>query len=208
MNETTMELSSPHIAKLHRLALVIGILLTAEMRSHAAAAETVPPATVQLVSQNLLDALKSLKTSDATRRQAVYDLILKQGDARLVPAIRAYKDGQLQLRDDRLTIYGPRAEVPGRGSVLPLIDAITADQVNGPDGQPIYVPKPDLSQAMKAPPPAEKRFLNDVIAALSLNDPDPNKRKDAIISAGDRADEALLPALKTQLANTPSGPYA
>jgi len=143
------------------------------------------------VSPEVIDALKSLKTADVTARQKVYDLLAQKGDARLIPALTAFRDGSLQLRDGRLTIYGPRVEVPDRGKVLPLIDAVTGEPVLGPDNKPIYFPKVDLSQAMKAPPRLEKAQVSDVIDSLSLLDPDPTVRIASIRETGSKAVRAL-----------------
>jgi len=115
--------------------------------------------TVAPVPQELVDALKSLKTADTAGRQKVYDLLARKGDARLIPALKAYRDGSLQLRDGRLVVFGERVTIAGRGSVLPLVDALTGEAVRGPDGQPIYFPKPDLSQAIKAPASCGKKLL-------------------------------------------------
>jgi urea transport system permease protein len=168
--------------------------------SWAATSTDVPP--------EIVDAVKGLKTADAPARQKVYDLIATRGDARLIPALKAYRDGALLLRDGRLTIYGSRTDVPGKGSVLPIIDAITAQPIAGSDGQPIYVAKPDLSTAIKSPPFRERRIINDLLSALSLNDPDPTQHKEAIRSAGDRSDDSLLPALQLQLTKNPQSPFA
>src|ERR1700733_2903501 len=141
-----------------------GVLLALLLASSsmAATASDVPP--------EIVDALKSLKTASTTARQAVYDLIAKQGNARLIPALKAYRDGTLQLSDNRLIIYGSRTDVPGKGSVLPMLDAITGAAIIGPDAQPLYSAKIDLSNAIKSPPFRERRTINDLVSALSLND--------------------------------------
>jgi urea transport system permease protein len=160
------------------------------------------------VPSEIIDGLKSLRTADAAARDGVYTLIAKKGDARVVPALKAYRDGLLLLRDGRLVLYGPRADVPGKGSVLPVLDAITAQPIVGTDGQAIYVAKPDLSNAIKSPPFRERRVINDLLSALSLNDPDPTRHLEAIRAAGDRPDDSLLAALQLQLSNSPQAPFA
>ena len=70
--------------------------------------------------------------------------------------------------------------------MLPLLDAITGAPIIGPDGKPILFPKIDLSNAIKSPPFRERRMLTNLISGLSLNDPDPEKHKQAIRDAGDR----------------------
>jgi urea transport system permease protein len=156
------------------------------------------------VSKEIIDALKSLKTADESSRQKVYNLINDKGDARLIPALKAYKDGFLQLRDDRLVIFGDRVNQPGKGSVLPLIDAITAEPIKGSDQQPIYLLKPDLSKAMKAPPRVEKIAISELISTLSLLDPNPDTRIASIRDVADKAARAFLnvgdeAACRTQL---------
>ncbi|HVT87655.1 MAG TPA: urea ABC transporter permease subunit UrtB [Tepidisphaeraceae bacterium] len=182
---------------------IVWLMVLAGAMAPIGASAAEPP-----VPGELIEGLKSLKTADAAKRQAFYDLVAKKGDARLATALTAYRDGQLQLKDDRLVAYGPRINVPGQGSVLPLIDAITREPVKSTDGQPIYVQRPDLSGAMRAPPPAEKRLIGGLLSSLSLNDPNPAKRKDAIQSAGDREDETLLPILETQLKSGSSSAYS
>ena len=176
------------------------LLLVFAASSIAADSSAVPPEIVQ--------GLKSMGSADASARQAIYDLVAQRGDARLIPALKAYRDGLLQLRDTRLIIYGPRTDVAGKGSVLPLIDALTAQPITGSDNQPIYVAKPDLSAVIKPPPFRERRIIADLVSALSLNDPDPDQHKEAIRSAGDRPDNSLLPALQLQLKNNPNGKFA
>jgi urea transport system permease protein len=181
---------------LSRPAVVLALLALLAYASSARAAATTQP-----TAPAIIDALKSLKTApDQAARQKVYDLVAKEGDARLVPALRAYRDGSLMLRDDRLVRYGDRVAAPGYApSVLPLLDALTGAPVVGPAGQPIYAEKVDLTGALRAPRGVEKSALNDLLAGLSLNDPDPLKRKEAILAAGDRADLSLLAPLKLQL---------
>jgi urea ABC transporter permease protein UrtB len=144
------------------------------------------------VSKEIIDALKSLKTADEASRQKVYNLVNDKGDARLIPALKAYKDGFLQLRDDRLVIFGDRVNLPGKGSVLPLIDALTAEPIKGDDKLPIYLPKPDLSKAMKAPPRVEKIAISELISSLSLLDPNPETRIASIRDVAERAARAFL----------------
>src|ERR1039458_58750 len=133
----------------------------------------------------IVDAFKTLNSTNPGDRRAVYDLIAKKSDARLVPALKAYRDGLLQLRDGRLILYGPRTDVSGKGSVLPVLDAITFQPFPVPDGQPIFLEKPDLSHAIKSPPFRERRVINDLVSALSLNDPDISQHREAIRAAGD-----------------------
>jgi urea transport system permease protein len=188
----------------------ISIIIVAVLSLAASFVKGAPA--VAPVPAEIVDGLKGLKTASADERQKFYDLISQKGDARLIPALTAYRNGALLLHNGaaggQLAIYGDRIDAAGQGSMLPLLDALTADPINGPDGKPILLPKIDLSDAIKSPPFREKRLLANVISGLSLNDPNPEKHKQAIRDAGDRTDDSLLPALKTQLAADPSGPFS
>ena len=142
------------------------------------------------IPQELVDALKSLKGADEGGRKKVYELVSRKGDARLIPALKAYRDGSLQLRDGRLTVFGERVNVDGK-SMLPLVDAVTGQAVNGVDGKPVYFARIDLSQAIKAPPRAEKAAVSEVIDTLALLDPDPVVRTASIRDAGARVVRAI-----------------
>ena len=72
-----------------------------------------------------------------------------------------------------------------------LVDALTGAPIAGPDGQPIYLARPDLSVAIKAPPRLEKSAVNDLIESLSLLDPDPVVRIASIRGAGARAGRVI-----------------
>jgi urea transport system permease protein len=168
--------------------LVLSLALNLTIRPCRAAA---PPDAVAPVSPDIVAALKSLKDADADGRRKIYDLLASGGDARLIPALKAYKDGALQLRDGRLALFGERVTLPDRGSVLPLVDALTQQPILGPDGQPIYFPKPDLSKAMKSPPRSERGMVNDLIASLSLLDPDPAARTASIRDVAERTARAV-----------------
>ena len=71
--------------------------------------------------------------------------------------MKAYKDGSLLLRDDNLMTYGERLTLGDRGSVVPLIDAITAQPILGDDGQPVYFPETRSLPAQFVLPVRSKR---------------------------------------------------
>ncbi len=145
------------------------------------------------VPTEIVQAITKLKDADEVGRRATYELISAKGDARLIPALKAYKDGGLLLVDNHLAIYGARVNVPEQGGmVLPLQDAINGSLINGTDGKPLYFLKPDLSQAIKAPPRPERPQLLDLIASLSLLDPDPVLRAQSIREVGERAGRAFV----------------
>jgi urea transport system permease protein len=144
-------------------------------------------------SNELEQALKDLKTADSDGRAKIYALITDKGDASLIPALNAYKNGSLQLTDKgELAIYGDRITLPDQGSVLPLVDALTLKPVLGDDGKPIYAAKPDLSHAMRAPPRRERPTINDIVTSLSLLDPDPIARLQSIRDVADLANRAFV----------------
>jgi len=138
-------------------------------------------------------ALKDLKTADADGRAKIYALLADKGDASLIPALNAYKNGSLQLTDKgELAIYGDRVTIPDQGSVLPLVDALTGKPVLGDDGKPIYAARPDLSNAMRAPPRRERSAIIDLVTSLSLLDPDPAARLESIRDVGELANRAFV----------------
>jgi urea transport system permease protein len=171
--------------------LILGMLLALVPYGPGLRAAAPPAANAPAASQEIIDAFKSLKGADTAGRQKVFDLLAEKGDARLIPALKAYKDGSLILRDDKLVIYGERVSIPGKGSVLPLLDALSGQKVIGPDGQPIYLLKPDLSKAIKAPPRTERNAVVELISSLSLLDPDPVARLASIRDVSERAARAL-----------------
>ncbi|HET6247507.1 MAG TPA: urea ABC transporter permease subunit UrtB [Tepidisphaeraceae bacterium] len=170
------------------IALLLFVLMIGASRVCHAAATT---AAQQPVPAELVAAIKSLKTADADARQKVYDLIAVKGDARLIPALKAYKNGTLLLDNDQLQTFGERQTLPDLGSVIPVIDAITGKPVVGKDGKTIFIPKPNLSKAMRAPRPPEKKTIAELIATLSLLDPDPAVRIASIRDAAEHAARAV-----------------
>jgi urea transport system permease protein len=173
------------------------------------------------VPQEVQDAFKQLKTADDAGRQKVYDLLAAKGDARVIPALKAYRTGELILHNGQVCIYGDRVDVPGQGPMLPLIDAFTSAPIAGPDGKPLFFAKPDLSDAIPSPPRRERSTINDLISQLALLDPDPQARLANIRGIRDKAGRgfinsddigrllAALSACKTSLAaQQPTDPAA
>ena len=148
------------------------------------AADAVPP--------EVVEAMKSLKSPAEPARQKAYAVLEEKGDARLIPALRAFSDGTLQLRDDRLVFYGPPRDTPDRGRRYPLIDAVTNEPVTNPDGSPRLDPALDLSGAFKKPLTAGAReSVNRLIASLSLLSPDPATRLASVRDVAERAARAF-----------------
>lgn len=185
---------------------------------------TGPAARADPIPKDVMDALHQLPTADEAGRQKIYTTLTDKGDARLIPLLKAYRDGSLQLKNDKFLIYGERVNIPGLGAVLPLQNALTGEQVKGDDGKPVYSAKLDLSKAIKPPPRPERRLVTEVISSLSLLDPDPKIRINSIRDAGERASPALIDKahkaaladqlthdqanLQRQLDRDPKGPYA
>ena len=69
------------------------------------------------VSPELQAAIRALKSPDTAVRQKAYDLIGDKGDARLIPALIAFRDGRLQDLNGRLVIYGDSVELNGQHRV-------------------------------------------------------------------------------------------
>lgn len=144
------------------------------------------------VSPEVESALKSLKGASAETRHKAYDLIADKGDSQVISALKAYRDGSLQLVNGRLALYGARITLTDKGSVLPLQDALTGEPIKGDDGQPIFHVKPDLSNALRAPPRSERETINGVISGLALLDPDPIVRVESIRDVGEWAAQVFV----------------
>src|SRR5882762_6493405 len=143
---------------------------------------------------------------DETERKAALAAMEKDGDARLVPALAAYRDGLLAVRENQVVIYGNRVEIEGRGKVYPVLDALTLAPITEKGGQADF--EESLAASVLRAPRAQRTEISNLISSLSLLDPNPGKRKAAIIDAGDRADEKSLASLKTQVEKDPAGRFA
>ena len=174
------------------LLLLLGTVAT------AAAAEPLPP--------EVVEAVKQLGSKSKTDRAAAYEVLSDKGDARLIPALNAYRTGLLENRPNvGLVIYQSKTDVPGVGEAYPLVDAFTGKTANGPDGKPLYAES--LGKDMIKAPRAERMGpVADLLGVLQLKDPDLKKRRQAIIDAADRDEAALLPVLKKQLGKNPDSP--
>ena len=147
--------------------------------------------------KDVTDAVRSLGKADDAGRQKVYDLIAKEGDARLIPALRAFVDGRLQDRDGTLVIYSDTVQLPGKDPAMPLIDAFTGQPLKEPDGSPTYVfGRINLSApGMMRLPPAKRQervIIADLTSVLSLLDPDPKVRIQSVRDTGERAGRVFV----------------
>ena len=166
--------------------------------AQAAAPATAPTSAAKVpgngIPPEVATALKGLKAPGPAEREKQYAVLNEKGDARIIPALRAFLGGQLQLRDDRLILYGKAEESKGEGGIVrnfPVFDALTNEPVAGPDGKPL-VEKINLSKAFRAPLTAsQKERVLDLIATLSLLHPDPEVRLASIRDASERASRAF-----------------
>ncbi|MFA9479445.1 urea ABC transporter permease subunit UrtB [Phycisphaerales bacterium AB-hyl4] len=161
---------------------------------------------IDRVPAELRDLLRTAVTeTDRSERADRFTQLARQGDGRLVPALEAFRAGLLAIRDDdTLVIYGSRTEVDNRGEVYPILDAFNEQPLRDDNDQPLYADSlGDVGEMLRAARP-DRRMLGELISALSLRHPDPERRRRAIVRAGDRADDALLAQLKVQLDEEPT----
>src|SRR5258706_4963047 len=78
--------------------------------------------------------VKRLASPDENERKAALAAMEKDGDARLVPALIAYRDGLLAVRENQVVIYGNRVEIEGRGKIYPVLDALTLAPITEKSG--------------------------------------------------------------------------
>ena len=179
--------------------LCAALLAPARAMAQGEAAAT-RPAGPDPVPAEVVEALKSLKAPAEPARVKAYAVLEEKGDARLIPALRAFSEGTLQLRGDRLVLYGPPQQMPDKSKRYPLLDALTGQPVSGPDGKPLADPKLDLSAAFKKPLTAGSReSVNRLVASLSLLSTDPQTRLASVRDIAERAarafpDEKVSPA--------------
>ena len=151
-----------------------------------------PAVKVEPVAPEVVEALKSLKAPGEPARQKAYKTIEEKGDARVIPALKAFTGGMLQIRGGRLVMYGEPQETADGSRKYPVIDAVTGEPVAGPDGTPVFDEKLDLSGAFKKPLTAGAReSVNRLVAALSLLSPDPEARLASVRDVAERAARAF-----------------
>ena len=187
---------APSSARFVLPAAVLAFLLTA---THSLAADTQGP-----VPAEVQDAIKSLANfkgntdSDKEGRKKVYDLIRQKGDARLVPALTAYKEQRLRNLDGRLVVYGSGVDLPDKGHAFPVLDAFTLEPLKEKDGTPMYLVAKHLDMSadgmMRIPVSArgeQVEVVPELISSLSLLDPDDDKRTSSIADVADKSYTAL-----------------
>jgi len=150
-------------------------------------------------------AVLELPKADRSEREQIYERLQKGGDERLVPIFEAYQAGLLENRDGKLVIYGPRVQGKDQRRLYPLIDALTMRPLLDEKGNQAF--SESLGSMMRADR-QDRRIIASLVKALSIRLSDPEKRMAAIVAAGDRADVAMLPAMKQQLKEVPELQFA
>ena len=111
----------------------------------------------------------------------------------------------LENRDGKLVIYGPHVQGKDQQRLYPLLDALTMRPLRDEKGKQVF--SESLGSMMRADR-HDRRIIASLIKALSIKLSDPEKRMEAIVAAGDRADVTMLPALKQQLKEGPERQFA
>jgi len=172
-----------------RFRIVLVFLLAS--LSPARASEPAPARTDRLRA-----LLTELIESKDDGRAAIYDRIAQTSAFELIPALNAYDFGLLRLHEGQPVIYQPRVDVAGRGRLYPIVDALTLKPISAPGGGPLYAEK--LGPTRKAPP-LEHKTIKALVARFSLLNPDPQKQKEAIVTAGERAEDKARDLLQSWL---------
>lgn len=154
-------------------------------------------------TKELGELVKLLVHAQPTARQGIYASMKNTADARLVPALKAYESGVLEVRDDRLVIYHAQRENDTQSTAYQIIDALSQEPVLAKDGGALYTR--ELGNVVRAPQ-SDRRMIEDAIATLSLFADDPEVRREAIVLAGRRCDPSVLEVLLAQL-NGPDGQF-
>jgi urea transport system permease protein len=149
---------------------------------------------------SLVQAVLELPKADKAEREMIYERLQKGGDERLVPILEAYQAGLLENRDGTLVIYGARVKGKDQQRLYPLVDALTGRPLLDEKGNQVF--SENLGTMMQAER-QDRKIIASLVKGLSLRHSDPEKRMAAIVAAGDKADAAMLPAMKQQLAEDP-----
>ena len=157
--------------------------------------------TSHAMTESVHQAVIRLGDSDQAVRRQAREVLMKEGDASIVPILEAFNVGLLENRQGSLVIYAPRVETSRQKREYPLLDALTGKPLLDAKGQQLYAER--LAPSMMHALHADRRAISTLIKALSIQHPDPEKRISAIVAAGDRADVSLLPVLKKQLEAKP-----
>ena len=153
------------------------------------------------ITDSVHQALIQLGDSDAAARQHAHEVLLKDGDATIVPILEAFQAGLLENRQGSLIIYAPRVQASKQKREYPLLDAVTGKPLVDAKAQQLF--SEELAPSMMHANRADRKAITTLIKALSLQHSDPEKRVPAIVTAGDKADVTLLPALQRQLEANP-----
>ena len=149
---------------------------------------------------SLVQTVLELPKADKAERERIYERLQKGGDERLVPILEAYQAGLLENRDGTLVIYGARVKGKDQQRLYPLVDALTGRPLLDEKGNQVF--SENLGTMMQAER-QDRKIIASLVKGLSLRHSDPEKRMAAIVAAGDKADAAMLPAMKQQLSGRP-----
>jgi urea transport system permease protein len=150
---------------------------------------------------SLVQAMLELPKAEKAQRDEIYVRLQKEGDERLVPILEAYQVGLLENRDGTLVIYGPRVRGKDQQRLYPILDALSTRPLLDEKGNQVFCE--NLGAMMQANR-QDRKIITSLIKGLSLRHSDPEKRMAAIVTAGERADAAMLPAMKQQLKEDPN----
>jgi len=189
---SSRSLPARHIMKTRKLLIVSLILLLVWI---------VLPTDSFADGTSIEQAMLELSKADKAEREQIYERLQKGGEERLVPIFEAYQAGLLENRDGKLVIYGPRVQGKDQQRLYPLIDALTGTPLLDVKGNQVF--SENLGSMMQADR-QDRKIIASLIKVLSLRHSDPEKRIAAIVTAGDRADTAMLPAMKQQLKEGPN----
>jgi urea transport system permease protein len=153
------------------------------------------------ITEPMRQALIQLGDSDEAARRHAHEVLMKDGDASIIPILEAFNAGLLENRQGSLVIYAPRVQTSKQKREYPLLEALTGKPLVDTKGQPLY--SEELPSSVMHASRADRKAISTVIKALSLQHSDPEKRVSAIVTAGDKADLSLLPALQRQLETNP-----
>lgn len=135
------------------------------------------------VAQSIDDAIAKLTTDGYSDTAAAINALATSGSPRALPIVQALNDGKLQFSASDKKVF----IVTATG----LVDAVT--------GAPVATPPADISDVR-----ANNRIrglVNAALGALSLANPDPQKRIASADAVFKSRDEGALAALDTAIAN-------
>jgi urea transport system permease protein len=133
---------------------------------------------------------------------SVLDQLALSRNYHLIPALQAYQNGLLAIRDGKLVMFGAPVMDPIKGKLYPVLDAITGRPLMA-RGRPVLAGSiPDNALMV---PDSDSDQLQQTINILSLYIPGRSARRQAVVALGNAGSLAYLPPLRLQLSGHPSG---